>query len=200
MKTDQIVTDNEYRRQRLKDYFFDATFTLKKWNYANPNEEKLMTKYAKLKSTLELSEYLKGSEQIEKPIQISTKGTWMHPYMFIDFAMWLSIEFKVNALKWVADGLIKSRNDAGDYHKEMCSMIMTKYIDIYSTKPPAMLFINESRMIKEIANLDIDRNEMTEKDLSRITILQKVNSNLISKNVGKASRIKQLTTINESLM
>ena len=55
-------------------------------------------------------------------------------------------------------------------------------------------------MIKEIANLDIERNEMNEKDLSRITILQKVNSNLISKNVGKASRIKQLTTINESLL
>ena len=79
-------------------------------------------------------------------------------------------------------------------------MIMTKHIDIYGTKPPAMLFINESRMIKEIANLDIERNEMNEKDLSRITILQKVNSNLISKNVGKASRIKQLTTINESLL
>ena len=53
---------------------------------------------------------------------------------------------------------------------------------------------------KQITELDIDRNEMTEKDLSRITILQKVNCNLINKNVGKASRIKQLSMINIWLM
>lgn len=201
MKTNQLMTrDGIKKAQRTKDDFFNATAILKEWNEKNPHKQKIMAEYNKLKSTIEFVRYLKENESIDNPLQSSTKGTWMYYKVFIDFAMWVSLEFKSLALEWVFDGLIKSRNDAGDYYKEMCSTIMTTHIDLYGTKPPAMLYINEARMIKQIANLEIERNEMSEKDLSRITILQKVNANLISKNVGKASRIKHLTIVNESLL
>ena len=167
-----------------------------------------MTK-KKIKSTLGTEGYVSllkemKKEGIENPLITGRgtgekSGTWMHPKLFIDLAMWVSVEFKSKVIDMVLDGLIVSRHEAGDYHKEMCATILNTYIGIYGTKPPAMIFINESRMIKQIANLNTERNEMSEKDLSRLTILQKVNANLISKNVGKASRIKQLTTINESL-
>jgi hypothetical protein len=38
-------------------------------------------------------------------------------------------------------------------------------------KPPALIFINEANMIKEIAGIDISRNEMTEAQL----IIDKLN-------------------------
>ena len=41
-------------------------------------------------------------------------GTWMHPILFIDFAMWINPKFKVKVLKFVYDELIKCRHDAGD--------------------------------------------------------------------------------------
>ena len=44
-----------------------------------------------------------------------------------------------------------------------------------------------------------NRNEMTEKDLNNITQLQKMNSLLISKNVGKDSRVKRLKELAEIL-
>lgn len=42
---------------------------------------------------------------------------WMHPYLFIDFAMWLNPKFKVQVIKFVYDELIKLRCDAGDNYK-----------------------------------------------------------------------------------
>ena len=48
---------------------------------------------------------------------------WMHPYLFIDFAMWINPTFKVKVIKFVYDQLIEYRNDAGNTYKEMASAI-----------------------------------------------------------------------------
>lgn len=203
MKTNQIMTRDQGFTQRTIDGYFNANELINSWN-ENNKKKKVLGNFQNLKETKDFIEYLK-LEGIEKPY-ISGKGkgdnagTWMHPKLFIDFAMWISLEFKSKVIDYVLDGLIMSRHDAGDYHKEMASTIMRRYIDIYNKKPPATLFIEESKMIKNISGIRVDRNEMTEKELSRITVLQKVNSNLITKNVGRESRIKQLTMINESLL
>lgn len=200
MKTNQLMSRDGFKKiQRTKDFYFNATAVLKEWNTNNPNRVKLMSEYNKLKSTSEFVNYLKENENIDNPLQISTKGTWMHYKIFIDFAMWVSLEFKSLALQWVYDGLIVSRINAGDFHKEMCATIMETYIDIYQKKPPYTLFVNESKMIKEISGLDRDRNELSENELKLITTLQKVNCTLIKKRVGRQSRKKQLLIINESL-
>lgn len=51
-------------------------------------------------------------------------GTWMHPMLFIDFAMWINPEFKYDVLKFVYDQMIHYRNEAGDAYKELSSAIM----------------------------------------------------------------------------
>ena len=38
-------------------------------------------------------------------------GTWMHPYLFIDFAMFLSAEFKLQCIKWLHDNLLILRDE-----------------------------------------------------------------------------------------
>lgn len=204
MKTNVTQKRDEAFAQRTKDNYFNATLLIKCWNERNPNKEKQLARFLVQKETKEYIEQLK-KEGIEVPYVAGrgkgdNAGTWMHPNLFVDLAMWVSVEFKVKVLSYVVDKLIQMRCDAGDYYKEMCATIMTTHVDIYGIKPPAILYIKEARMIKKIANLNTERNEMSEKDLSRITVLQKVNANLISKNVGKASRIRQLTTVNESLM
>jgi hypothetical protein len=50
-------------------------------------------------------------------------GTWMHPLLFIDFAMWINPEFKYDVLKFVYDQLIQYRNEAGDTYREMATSI-----------------------------------------------------------------------------
>ena len=173
--------------------------TIKNWNRNNVDNVKNISEYQKLKSTIEFIEYLKTNEGIEKPYLASNKGTWMHPLLYVDFCMWVSIEFKTMALRYVLDGLIKTRHSAGDYYNQMCAVIMEKYIEYNGCKPAPMVYVNEANMINEIAALNIPRNEMTESQLNKITILQKVNSTLISEKVGKESRKKQLELISRSL-
>lgn len=184
--------------QRTSDSYFNATMTCKNWNLQS-TEKKEVSEFLRTKSTKEFIEHLKISELIEKPFISSNKGTWMHPLLYIDFCMWISLEFKTMALKFVLDGLIKTRHSAGDYYNEMCATIMNSYIDYYGHKPSAMIFIQEANMINEIANVTISRNEMTEIELQKITVLQKVNTTLIKERVGKVSRRKQLEMISRSL-
>ena len=49
----------------------------------------------------------------------------MHPLLFIDFAMWINPAFKYDVLKFVADQMIKYRNDAGDAYRELSSAVAT---------------------------------------------------------------------------
>lgn len=203
MVTNQIMLRDVGFSQRTKDSYFNATELLDSWN-KNSINQKLLGNFIKTKETKDYVEQLK-KEGIESPYisgrgSGANAGTWMHPKLFIDFAMWISVEFKSKVIDMVLDGLIISRNDAGDYYKEMCAMILDKHIEFRGCKPDPYLYIKEANMIRELSNtIDKSRNELSEKELTNITLLQKVNTNLISKGVGKDSRIKHLKIVAESI-
>jgi len=194
MVTNQImIRENNAFIQRTKDEFFNATNLLESWNNRPNVQVKQLGRYNDNKITKEFIEQLK-KEGIENPLVASRGkfgGTWMHPKLFIDFAMWVSVEFKSIVIDYVLDGLIYNRNSAGDYYNEMCEAILNTYVDYYQKKPPPLIYIQEANMIKSLVT-DKPRNEMTEQELRQITYLQKVNANLISKRIGKDSRIKRL--------
>lgn len=48
---------------------------------------------------------------------------WMHPLLFIDFAMWINPTFKVKVLKFVYDEMIKYRHEAGEEYRRLGSAI-----------------------------------------------------------------------------
>lgn len=62
-----------------------------------------------------------------------------------------------------------------------------------------MIYIKEANMINNISGINKNRNEMTESELQKITMMQKVNANLIKKNVGIESRKNHLKIIAESI-
>ena len=200
MKTNQIIVRDTAFVQRTKDCYFNANTLLEFWNSSN-NKTLQLNNYKKNSSTFKFIKQLQ-SEGIEQPI-ISGRGkhggTWMHPKLFVDFAMWVSVEFKSKVIDYVLDGLIYSRHNAGDYYKDMCATILDEYIKHYNKKPNPFIYITEANIIKEAAKIDKSRNELSEKELNLITTLQKHNSNMIKKNIGKASRVKQLNLLAESL-
>jgi KilA-N domain len=115
--------------QRTSDGFFNATSLLKAWNEFKGMDKKF-DHYTSLKSTKEFMETLENEEDVNSRnhgVLKSTRGkygaTWMHPYLFIDFAMWLNPSFKLNVIKFVYDQLIQFRHDAGDAYKEMCEAL-----------------------------------------------------------------------------
>jgi len=117
--------------QRTKDEMFNATSLLKQWNKsigAKEREGKRIDDFLNLQGTKEFLEVLSNDiNNTENPRYLkpytSTRGknggTWMHPYLFIDFAMWLNPTFKLDVIKFVYDQLINSRHKAGDNYREL---------------------------------------------------------------------------------
>lgn len=126
--------------QRTKDGMFNATALIKQWN-GQPILHTQKNGYVKKK---DLDDYLsnKNTQMFIKTIQErenlnTTKlvylksrasrgenaGTWMHPMLFIDFAMWINPSFKYDVLKFVSDQMIRYRNDAGDAYRKLSSSV-----------------------------------------------------------------------------
>lgn len=106
--------------QRTKDSMFNATELLKQWNLSN-NEKKEVTKFFELERTKEFIKILVEEENLNTQELAYLKsrgkhngGTWMHPYLFVKFAMWINPKFEYHVVKFVSDQLLKERNDAGD--------------------------------------------------------------------------------------
>lgn len=143
MKTNQVLTRPMGQfsvEQRTKDGMFNATSLLKQWNDCN-NIEKRMQSYLDNNSTKELVNALRLEENLNSTnsCYLTSRGkynggTWMHPIMFIDFAMWLNPSFKVKVIKFVYDQLIKYRNDAGNAYRELGAAVQTIVPKDFMTK------------------------------------------------------------------
>lgn len=134
MKTNQIMVRpmGEFNvTQRTKDGFFNATSLLKQWN-EKTGMKKEVTKFLDLESTTELVKVIMCRENLHTQDYTYVKsrasrgdnaGTWMHPVLFIDFAMWINPTFKYDVIKFVYDEMIKFRNLSGDAYPTMCKAV-----------------------------------------------------------------------------
>ena len=157
MKTNQILTRKmgDFNvNQRTSNGMFNATDLLKQLNVYN-NSKKELQDYLDNKWTKEFIETMINDDSIIGGIVPMIKsrsnkgdnvGTWMHPYLFIDYAMWLNPKFKLSVIKFVHDELIKYRHDAGDNY-----VLLTKAIAKIVSKPFLMVAIqNVARAINHI--------------------------------------------------
>jgi hypothetical protein len=126
-------------------------------------------------------------------------GTWMHPYLFIDFAMWLSPEFKYRAIKWVYDNLIELRTESGDYFKKMSSELKAYCLRNFGKVPSREVYRKEALMIKKMVGLDegdtwnaADKNELELRNK-----LLKYNIKLLKKDKDRKQRIRKLLNAKE---
>lgn len=86
--------------------------------------EKQMASFFNLDSTKEfISEICIVENLDEKDVKQAKRGiqggTWVHPLLFVEMAMWYSPKLKVKILKWVIDGLLVARDESGDSYKRM---------------------------------------------------------------------------------
>lgn len=178
MKTNQIMTrqlDKFIVYQRTCDGMFNATSLLNQWNEYT-GQQKQIVHYTENKSTEEtiqaLLKDLGFKERNSVLLQSRGKngGTWLHPYLFIDFAMWINPIFKVKVLKFVYDELISLRHDAGDGYKELSSAIASlpdvKH-DTYSKVATAVNYIVFNEHKEDL------RNNATIEQLKLISDIQK---------------------------
>lgn len=124
-------------QQRTKDGMFNATSLLKQWNTSpilntqNSGElkKKDLDDFFINKGVKEFIEALIAEENLNSKNSCyltsrgKTGGTWMHPYLFVKFAMWLNPRFEVKVIKFVYDQMIQYRNEAGDAYKYLSAAV-----------------------------------------------------------------------------
>lgn len=130
MKTNNVILRpmGQFKvAQRTKDGFFNATELLKQWNSTTSSKKKI-EHYFDNQSANELIDTIIKRENLHTRNSVYVKsrasrgdnaGTWMHPILYIDFAMWINPSFKYDVLKFVYDQMIKYRNDAGDAYRKL---------------------------------------------------------------------------------
>lgn len=132
--------------QRTSDGFFDGAYLLYQWKRTNPkckDTVKDFIEQTKVQSFLsELEKEMGDNAQPQKwdmanlqsVILVKGRNTkngrtkdqvWMHPYLFIKFAMWINPKFELQVIKFVYDELIKNRHLAGDNYNVLTSAIAT---------------------------------------------------------------------------
>lgn len=116
--------------QRTKDGMFNATNLLNQWNNTKDNPKRDLKDFWDLKGVNEFIDVLVLEENLHgvnlpyvksKASRGENAGTWMHPILFIKFAMWLNPKFEYFVIKFVYDELIKYRHSAGDNYRSLTS-------------------------------------------------------------------------------
>lgn len=158
-------------QQRTKDQMFNATSLLTQFNKGKRGTKDISSFLVK-KSTKEFIEALSESENVNtRNLVLTSKGknaggTWMHPFLFIDFAMWINPKFKVKVIKFVYDELIKSRNDAGDNYISLSASGLKLKGYNFSEVATAMNWIVFGKKAK------LQRQTATQEELKELNILQ----------------------------
>jgi hypothetical protein len=212
MKTNQMMKREFFTtkiKQRTDNSFFSATDLLKVYNNKN-KKKKQIADFLKLKQTKDFMNELATDLNInagknifmEKDLIITSigrdGGTFMQPYLFVKFAMWLSPKFEVQVMKWITDNLIDFRKQAGDHYKEMCSTIQQKYNAILHKNPSPLIFSKEARFLNKLVfgtEQNNQRNNATPQQLDLMNRLQLLNIKLINENNN--SKIDRHTKIKE---
>lgn len=167
--------------QRTQDAYFNASELLRQWN-KNQIQQKRVDHFLNLESTKEFIEVLTNdirnnhADSCMLDSYVTYKGNkskgienniWMHPYLFLDFAMWINPKFKLEVIRFVYDQLIQFRHSAGDNYKGLTSAIQR-----YSNVNYAVLAKGLNYIVfgKHEENL---RQTASQEQLKQLTELQK---------------------------
>lgn len=163
MKTNQEMVrfiDNLSVTQRTSDGYFDDNELLRQWNNMEENSRRQISRFLEASETKDFLIALSNDESQrakmligENQLVIKVKGknckdgkrpdrVWMHPILFIKFAMWINPRFEVKVIRFVHDEMIRYRNEAGDAYRELSAAIAK--IVAKENMPKAMQKIGEA--------------------------------------------------------
>ncbi len=113
--------------QKSKSKFFSATDLVEAGNIWRITNGQKMMKLTDWLASNKTKEFMKALEKEYGIIIVRSKArnqhTWVHPFLFIDLALSISPELKIEAYRWLYDELMKYRNNSGDSYKKMSGAI-----------------------------------------------------------------------------
>ena len=169
--------------QRTCDGFFSATSLMKQWNETHPSKKRDLDNFWKSTNLVDLMSEIAENEMsftsvdftvLKRQLSKTSKarsdrggGTWLHPVLFVKWAMYLNPRFEYHVLRFVADQMIQYRKDAGDAHKAMCAALSkitlkkSAYRDI-SRAINFVVFNRHEKMMRNKAGEEAKQRELFE--------------------------------------
>lgn len=163
--------------------------------------EKALNIYFGLNSTKELIQELCIIDGLKLSDVKSVKkgrfgGTWVHPYLFIDMAMWYSPKLKVQVLKWVYDGLLQARGNSGDSFKRMMGALSGCYKEEFLNP---IRYSQVSNLISAACKVGSEKDKWEKASEDQLKLRDKIQDNVflladvcansgecLNKSIGKA--------------
>lgn len=181
-------------KQEVDSLLYNATDMLRAYN-ASKGEDKRMDNYLASPTTKEYIEVLLGKEESKsldssdlKKV-VTTKrgkfgGTWFNQHLLVDFMMWLSPEFKYEAINFILTGqsLSVGRNKIKEGYKKMCHAIAESGSSNYR---------DEATMLNVLVSGSPSPNQRARYGEDKIDLmddLQKANATLINAGMDMESR------------
>ncbi len=162
-----------------------------RYRVKNGMSQKQVASYFNLESTQELIKEICIAEAIElDEVKISKRGkfggTWVHPILFIDIAMWYSPKFKASVLRWAIDGLLSNRNDSGDSFKAMNKELNTNFPEECSQ---AITYVKVANKISAACRVGTGKKKWEKASVDQLKLRSKIQENVclladVTENVG----------------
>ena len=142
--------------------------------------KKLLAQYFTIDPTQELIKELCLTEVIPlDQAKLATKGrdggTWVHPVILVDLAMWYSPKLKVKILKWVIDGLMEARDESGESFKRMNSTLSRAYPTEFSNP---LAFIRAAKAIAYACKVTEGSDKWQKATEKQLKLRDKIQSNI----------------------
>lgn len=151
--------------QKSKSEFFSATDLVKagnRWRAINGMPLFNMELWFRNQST---KEFIVSLQEKYGKVKINSTGknrhTWVHPFIFIDLALAISPELKIEVYSWLYDSLLKYRNESGDSYKKLTGALYLSITNKSFFKDKIQEIANRIRIECKV----IDWNKATEEEL-----------------------------------
>jgi len=115
--------------QKSKSEFFSATDLVRAGNKFRRMNGLVDFNFTQFLSGKQVKEFVQAleSKYDQRCVIKGGKGagsvTWVHPLLFIDIALAISPQLKIEVYEWLYDHLLRYRNDSGDSYKEMSTAL-----------------------------------------------------------------------------
>jgi len=117
--------------QKSKNLFFSATDLERVGNVWRAKNGLSLFNKGQWFASKATQDFIKTLEDKYGVVKINSRGrnghTWVHPFIFIDMALAISPQLKIEVYSWIYDHLIQYRNDSGDSYKKMAGALFLKY-------------------------------------------------------------------------
>lgn len=114
-------------------------------------------------------------DDVKKATKGKEGGTWVHPVVFADLAMWYSPKLKYKVLKWVMDDLMAARDESGDSYKRMSSTLSRCFPKEFEQP---LSFIKVAKAIASACNVQEGADKWQKATESQLKLRDRIQSNI----------------------